>query len=129
GHWIARPRVHCELARVGQPPAAGPLRRCPLRPRRGVMAGGAGPGTGAPAGTGPKAAQRQDTAVGRAPAAAGGAARVTSRLARVSPWVLAAGVAAVAAVRAPGAAGDVRAILGHLPRLPLRPPGPAPTPP
>ena len=83
------------------------------------MACGARPGTGAPAGTGPKAARRQDTAVGRAPAAAGGAARVTSRLARLSPWVLAAGVAVAAAVRAPGAAGDVRAILGHLPGLRL----------
>jgi hypothetical protein len=83
------------------------------------MACGARPGKGAPAGIHPKVARRPDTAAGRAPAAAGDAPRVNSRLARVWPWVLAAGVAVAAAVRAPGAAGDVRAMLGHLPGLRL----------
>src|SRR5262249_56993051 len=101
GPGIARRRVLLELVSVGPPPAAGHRRPCPPRPRAGVMACGARLGPGAPAGTGPKAA------------------RVTSRLARVWPWVLAAGVAAAAAVRAPRAAGEVRALLGHPPGLPL----------
>jgi uncharacterized membrane protein YbhN (UPF0104 family) len=84
------------------------------------MACGARPGTGAPAATYPKVvARRRSTVAGRVPAAAGDAARVTSRRARVLAWVLAAGVATAAAVRAPGAAGDIRAMLAHLPGLRL----------
>jgi uncharacterized membrane protein YbhN (UPF0104 family) len=83
------------------------------------MACGAQPRTGTPAATHPKVARCWDRAAGRVPAVAGHAARFASRRARVSAWVLAAGVATATAVRVPGAVGDIRAMLATLSGLPL----------